>query len=102
MSRLNSFGAKLAIIFAVIVPILFWQAGQNALQSIQQYRETLVLQQLEPQNVSANNLIAGVYEILMERLATNNGLLSNEPASPAVLTEIEKRRSVAVQKISAA
>jgi len=102
MSRLNSLGAKLAIVFALILPILIWQVGKESLQSFRNYRDTRVLTVLESQNVAANNLIAGIYEILLERLATNNALVADQPASPAVLGEIEKRRSVAVQKISAA
>ena len=49
-------------------------------------------QLVDQQNAAANNLIAGVYEILMERLATNNALQANDPAGSDVLTEIEKRR----------
>src|SRR4051812_11407561 len=40
----------------------------------------------------ANRLIAGLFEILMERLATNNGLQDAEPADSGVLAEIERRR----------
>jgi methyl-accepting chemotaxis protein len=40
----------------------------------------------------ANRLIAGLFEILMERLGTNNGLQAAEPADSAVLAEIERRR----------
>jgi methyl-accepting chemotaxis protein len=43
-------------------------------------------------DAGANRLIAGLFEILMERLATNNGLQAAEPADSAVLAEIERRR----------
>jgi len=43
-------------------------------------------------DAGANRLIAGLFEILMERLATNNGLQAAEPAESAVLAEIERRR----------
>ena len=33
---------------------------------------------IDRQNAAANNLIAGVYEILMERLATNNALQAEQ------------------------
>src|SRR5262245_61912738 len=99
MSRFSSVGAKFAIALALILPIFVWQLGKDALQSFQTYRNTT---SLERQNAAANNLIAGVYEILMERLATNNALQAEQPADSAVLNEIEKRRSVAVQKIGAA
>jgi methyl-accepting chemotaxis protein len=43
-------------------------------------------------DAGANRLVAGLFEILMERLATNNGLQAAEPADSAVLAEIERRR----------
>ena len=99
MPRLNSVGAKFLTALALILPIFVWQLGKDAFQSFQTYRD---ISSLERQNAAANNLIAGVYEILMERLATNNALQAEQPADSATLTEIEKRRSVAVQKIGAA
>src|SRR3954464_11069679 len=99
MPRVNSVGAKFITAFALILPIFVWQLGKDAIHSFQTYRD---ISNLERQNAAANNLIAGVYEILMERLATNNVLQAEQPADAAVLTEIEKRRSVAVQKIGAA
>jgi len=41
----------------------------------------------------ANRFIKGLFEVLMERLATNNGLQGADPAPAAVLAEIEKRRA---------
>ena len=99
MFRLTSLGAKLALAFALVMPILVWKVGEDAVRSYATYRETGVL---ERKNADANMLIAGVYEILMERLATNNALLADQPADGAVLGEIAKRRSAAVQKLSAA
>src|SRR5262245_66189022 len=43
-------------------------------------------------DAGANRLIAGLFEILMERLATNNGLQAAEPANNGVLAEIATRR----------
>jgi methyl-accepting chemotaxis protein len=43
-------------------------------------------------DAGANRLIRGLFEILMERLATNNALQAAEPADSAVLAEIERRR----------
>ena len=40
----------------------------------------------------ANRFIKGLFEVLMERLATNNGLQGAEPAQAGVIAEIEKRR----------
>ena len=42
---------------------------------------------------AANKFIAGLYEVLMERLATNNGLQAPAPAGADVIGEIEKRRA---------
>jgi methyl-accepting chemotaxis protein len=40
----------------------------------------------------ANRFIKGLFEVLIERLATNNGLQGAAPASADLLAEIEKRR----------
>ena len=40
-----------------------------------------------------NRFIKGLFEVLMERLATNNGLQGADPASAAVIAEVEKRRN---------
>ena len=99
MLRLNSISGKLAIVFAMILPILSWQLGKDTVQSFRSYDEVKVL---ERQSAAANTLIAGVYEVLLERLATNNALLADQPAGSDVVSAIEKFRSVAVPKISAA
>ncbi len=95
----GSVGGKIAVAFALVLPLLAWSLGSNAYEAWKQYRSAALVDQ---QNAAANNLIAGVYEILMERLATNNALQANDPAASDVLAEIQKRRSVAVQKIGAA
>jgi len=40
-----------------------------------------------------NRFIKGLFEVLMERLATNNGLQGADPAPAVVVAEIEKRRN---------
>src|SRR5258707_15645346 len=40
----------------------------------------------------ANRFIKGLFEVLMERLATNNGLQGADPAPAALIAWIEKRR----------
>ncbi len=59
------------------------------------YRDYAKRSAADEQTVAANNLIAGVYEILMERLATNNALQAESPAGNAVLQEIATRRKPA-------
>jgi methyl-accepting chemotaxis protein len=97
--KLHSVGARIVVAFALILPILAWALAQDAYEGWRNYRSAA---QADQQNAAANNLIAGVYEILMERLATNNALQANDPAAAEVLGEIQKRRSAAVQKINAA
>ena len=45
-------------------------------------------------DAGANRFIAGLYEVLLERLATNNALQAAEPASPTVIAAIEAHRKV--------
>ena len=99
MLRFRSVGGKIAAAFILVLPILAWALGTKTYHGWKAYQNAKLV---EEQNGAANNLIAGVYEILMERLATNNALLANDPAGSDVLAEIQKRRSVAVQKIPAA
>ena len=99
MLRLNTISGKLAIVFVMILPILAWQLGKDTVTSFRSYDEVKVLEQ---QNAAANVLIAGVYEVLLERLATNNALLAEQPAGSDIVSAIDKFRSVAVPKIAAA
>ncbi len=99
MFRLNSISGKLVIVIVLILPIFVWQLGTDTIQSLRSYDDMKVL---DHQNAAANTLIAGVYEILLERLATNNALLAEQPAGSDVLSAIEKNRLVAVAKVSAA
>src|SRR4051812_39822131 len=98
MIRLNSLAAKLGLAFTLIVPVLIWQLGDDAYRALDTYGD---VQMLERQNAAANNLIAGVYEILMERSATNNALQANDRAGADVVQEIARRRTAAVRKLQA-
>jgi hypothetical protein len=97
--KFRSVGAKIALAFALMLPILVYELGKNAYEAVSSYRNVVMI---DRQNAAANNLIAGVYEILMERLATNNALQAADPAGADVLKEIGVRRNAAVTKISAA
>ena len=99
MRLFHSISGKLLIVFVMILPILVWQLGKDTVQSFRSYGDMKVL---DRQNTAANTLIAGVYEILLERLGTNNALLAEQLAGSDVLSAIEKNRSVAVAKIAAA
>jgi methyl-accepting chemotaxis protein len=99
MFKMQSVSKRIAIAFALIMPIVIYQLGVDAIDSVRRYGDARMIYR---QNAAANNLIAGVYEILMERLAINNALQAGEPAGAAELKEIEVRRGGAVKKISAA
>ena len=90
---------RITMAFLVVLPILAYALGSVTYDAVVTYRDSNMI---DRQNAAANNLIAGVYEILMERLATNNALQANDPAGGDVLKEIDVRRSVAVKKIGAA
>jgi methyl-accepting chemotaxis protein len=97
--KFHSVGAKIALAFALLLPIFVYGLGSDTYDAINRYRTVATI---DRQNAAANNLIAGVYEILMERLATNNALQAANPAGADVLKEIAVRRNAAVAKISAA
>ena len=90
---------RITMAFLVVLPILAYALGSATYDAVSSYRDAGMI---DRQNAAANNLIAGVYEILMERLATNNALQASDPAGGDVLKEIDVRRSVAVKKIGAA
>jgi methyl-accepting chemotaxis protein len=97
--KFQSVGGKIALGFALIMPVLVWTLGQATYDAWTSYRNA---QLVKDQTAAANNLIAGVYEILMERLATNNALQANDPAGADVLKEMEVRRTPAVAKLNSA
>jgi methyl-accepting chemotaxis protein len=43
-------------------------------------------------DAGTNRLVAGLFDVLLERLATNNALQAAEPANSALISEIEARR----------
>jgi methyl-accepting chemotaxis protein len=97
--KFRSVGGKIALAFSLMMPVLVWTLGQSTYEAWTHYRSA---QLVKDQTAAANNLIAGVYEILMERLATNNALQANDPAGADVLKEMEVRRTPAVAKLNSA
>ena len=65
--------------------------GWNAAGAWQRYE---VARHAQDFDAGVNKFIAGLFEVLMERLYTNNGLQAADVAPTAVLEEIEKRRKV--------
>jgi methyl-accepting chemotaxis protein len=103
-STMRNFGsvgisARIGIAFALALPITFWALGSNTFEALDNYRRADVITR---QNTAANALIAGVYEILIERQHVNNSLQADGPATPDNFRDIERHRSVARSKINAA
>jgi hypothetical protein len=48
-------------------------------------------------DAGANRFITGLFEVLIERLATNNGLQASDPASPSLRQEIDTRRKASAE-----
>ena len=101
MRKFGSIGisARIGIAFALALPITFWALGSNTFEALENYRRADVITQ---QNTAANALIAGVYEILIERQHVNNSLQAADPATADNFRDIERHRTVARTKINAA
>jgi hypothetical protein len=80
---------------AVLSVLQIFAFGRSSLESWQQYRQTQTTQAFDR---AANQFIAGLFEVLLERLATNNALQAAEPASAATKQAIEARRKAVHEK----
>ena len=65
--------------------------GWNASGAWKHYEEARQAQEFD---AGVNKFITGLFEVLMERLYTNNGLQATDVAATPLLEEIEKRRKV--------
>ena len=90
---------RIGLAFALAMPITIWALYAETNRSLTLYRTAEVA---DRQNASANALIAGVYNILIERQFINNALQAANPASAADLKNIKDYRDPAVAKIDAA
>lgn len=77
--------------------LLIASVGWRSYEAWRVYQHGAAIQKFD---IGANRFVAGIFEILMERLATNNALQAPDPASPAVLNEIESRRRAVQQRFS--
>ena len=77
---------SLATLALIMMSSLLWQGTA----SWRHYRALIDHAEFDQ---GANRFISGLFEVLMERLATNNGLQAPSPADTSVLAEIEKRRN---------
>jgi hypothetical protein len=78
--------AALGVLVALFVTSIVWK-GKSTYSAY----STAIAQKDFDQG--ANRFIKGLFEVLMERLATNNALQGPDPAPAPVLAEIEKRRN---------
>jgi methyl-accepting chemotaxis protein len=101
MRKLSSLGisGRIGIAFALALPITFWALGSNTFEALDNYRRADVVTR---QNSAANALIAGVYEILIERQHVNNALQADGPATPDNFRDIERHRTAARNGINPA
>ncbi|CAO4172063.1 hypothetical protein AFFFEF_01903 [Methylorubrum extorquens] len=82
---------KLALLAPIVglSGLLLFVDGRQSLDAWHSYRSAQAIQEFD---TGANRFVTGLFEVLMERLATNNGLQAPAPASIEVLSEIERRR----------
>ena len=101
MLRLDSIKltTRIAIASALTLPIAFWALGVQTKTALDQRQRAEIV---ASQNTAANALIAGVYEILIERQFVNSALNADGPATAATLTEIARYRNAARSKIEPA
>ncbi len=80
----------LIAIVAMFSLLVFGMIAMRALEAWGDYADARKTQDF---NVGANLYVAGAFEVLLERLATNNALQADESATAGVRQEIETRRA---------
>ena len=90
---------RIAIASALTLPIAFWALGLQTKTALDQRQRAEIV---ASQNTAANGLIAGVYEILIERQFVNNALQADGPATSQHLADIARYRDAARSKIESA
>jgi methyl-accepting chemotaxis protein len=83
-----------ALLYGTVGILVLALAAVMTLQSVSAWKQYSRAVEAERFDAGANKFIAGVFEILMERLYTNNALQAAEPASADVLKTIEDSRKV--------
>jgi methyl-accepting chemotaxis protein len=77
--------------FGTLSMLLMAALAWTAVSAWQTYANAQLAQRFD---AGANRFIAGLYEVLLERLATNNGLQAAGVASSALRQEIEEHRKI--------
>jgi len=93
MVRLSSFLSVKATLITLSVLLGGAFSVRMVGETFKEWREWRAAEQTAAFNDAGNRLITGLFEVLMERLATNNALQAAEPAAAPVLDEIAKRRA---------
>jgi methyl-accepting chemotaxis protein len=95
VSALRSLRTILIAAIAILSALQIFAFGQASLDSWQAYRRTQTTLAFDH---AANQFIAGLYEVLLERLATNNALQAPDPVSDAARQAIEAKRKIVREK----
>jgi methyl-accepting chemotaxis protein len=83
------------ILIGAVGALSIMLCGTLTWSGLESWRDHARLTELESVNSAGNRLITGVFEVLMERLAANNGLQANETVTSAVRQETDTRRKAA-------
>ena len=89
------------LIITSVIGLSVLLVGTITFRGVEAWRSYRQASDVQAFNTGANQFIAGLFEVLMERLATNNALQAADPAAPAVLAEIELRRKAVRENFGA-
>jgi methyl-accepting chemotaxis protein len=87
----------LAALFVLLATFVLALTGNRLIEQVHAYSDS---QRVTQFNLGANQLVTGLFEILMERLATNNALQAPGPANEQVVAEIAQRRTVVAENFT--
>jgi methyl-accepting chemotaxis protein len=90
--RRRSGGIK-AVLFACIGMLSVLLVAGFGWNAIEAWQRLHAVRQMQAFDKDANMFVTGLFEILLERLYTNNGLQAAAPAEPVLRNEIERRRN---------
>ena len=80
------------LLLSALVCLALLLVGAFGWESAQSWRAYTVANDIQAFDVGANRFATGLYEMLLERVYTNNGLQAADPANAATLQAIKARR----------
>jgi methyl-accepting chemotaxis protein len=86
-------GSVRRVLLVPVVGLSVLLAGVAIWDSSKALKDLQNVAQAQSLDGGTNKFVAGLFEVLMERLATNNGLQGQGVAGPDVIAEIEARRA---------